>query len=408
MINKENLKKALEEMNAYKKRKNKYNFYDYDNILKNYNFDIFFSIGTRSTGKTTATQRDIVLTEFLKGNEFVKLCRYKDDLKPIYQSGWWTEYVLNILHKHDIDIQYRGGTYYINEREKYLTDNILNQKEFIKESQILGRVIPLMAQQSYKSINYENTSTIIFDEFAKLNDYSYDFSEKDNFKSLLSTIVRLRENVKVYFIGNVLTPYNPYFSMFKIDAMKLKAGKTYTFIDNSNYENPCIVGLEFGESVTKKIDDVPRILRMIDNEQVLGMKEYELPTQVIDSNDWILTLLNNSNFNEFYDVRYKLITSIDDSRTLKKLNGKWKFEKIEYYVVYDLVNPICYLIRCEDDKKNYGLYLTEKFDVPTYKFADYDIRNDLPVFNKENFKNRDIVYGDIELYKILRNKGVKL
>ena len=76
MIKKANLKKALDELNEFKKLKNKkFNYYSYDNA-KNYNFDIFFSLGTRTTGKSTATQRDIVLQDFYdKGTQFVILCR---------------------------------------------------------------------------------------------------------------------------------------------------------------------------------------------------------------------------------------------------------------------------------------------------------------------------------------------
>ena len=90
MIKKANLKKALDELNAFKKSKNKkFNYYSYDNAKKNYNFDIFFSLGTRTTGKSTATQRDIVLQDFYeKGTQFVKLCRYKDDLKALHQKSY--------------------------------------------------------------------------------------------------------------------------------------------------------------------------------------------------------------------------------------------------------------------------------------------------------------------------------
>ena len=43
MIKKAKLKKALDELNEFKKSKNKkFNFYSYDNAKKNYNFDIFF------------------------------------------------------------------------------------------------------------------------------------------------------------------------------------------------------------------------------------------------------------------------------------------------------------------------------------------------------------------------------
>ena len=153
MIKKANLKKALDELNAFKKSKNKkFNYYSYDNAKKNYNFDIFFSLGTRTTGKSTATQRDIVLQDFNdKGTQFVKLCRYKDDLKALHQANWWTEFIVKTLHKYDIHIEYKGNIYYINEYDAYLDDERnFNRSDFIKSSQILGYVIPVMRQQNYK------------------------------------------------------------------------------------------------------------------------------------------------------------------------------------------------------------------------------------------------------------------
>lgn len=411
MINRENLKNALKELNAFKThKKKKYNYYSFDNIINNYDFDVFFSIGTRSTGKTTATQRDIALNDFLKkGTQFVKLCRYKDEMKSIYQSGWWTEKVIKTLNKWDCHIIYKGNKYYINEYDKYKIDDELLENDFAKEGQVIGYVIPIMRQQSYKSINYENVSNIIFDEFALLNDYSYDITEVEQFKSLLSTIVRMREDVKMYFIGNVLTPFNPYFNMFGINAMKLKSGNTYTFLDTSTYDEPCVVGLEFGKSVTDKIENIPRLLRLPQNSQVTGLDEYELPTQVIGANDWILSTLDNEElFNEHYVVAYKLVTSIDDSKTLKKLNNNYQFKKIEFYFIEDVYNDLIYLVRTNKDDNNYGLYITKKYNVPEYKFADKDIRNHLPLFDMKHFNNKTVIFGDVELYRILLERGYKL
>ena len=410
MINKENLKNALDELNRFKKRKNqKYNFHSFDG-LKKYEYDFLFTVGTRSNGKTTSIQRDIILEDFYNDNaQFIKLCRYKDELKAIHQKQWFTEINIETLHKYDIHIEYRGNTYYINEHKKYIKDGELLVNEFCKSGEVLGKVIPIMRQQNYKSINYEKVNNIIFDEFALQNDYGYSIDEVDNFKSLLSTIVRIREDIKVYFIGNVLTPYNPYFQMFGIDAMKLKAGNTYTFIDNSQYDEPCVVLLEFTKSVTNKVTDIPRLLRLPDNAQVTGLDAYELPKQVIGSNDWLLIALENVDiFNEHYYYGYRFITSIDESITFKKVNNEYQFEHIEYVSVHDIFNNKIYLIRTDIDKNSHGLYISIIDDLPTYKLADDDIRNHYPIFDISKFRNKDIIFGDVELYKILRERGLKL
>ena len=409
MIKKENLKKAIDELNAFKKRKNqKYNFHSFD-TLKNYEYDFLFTVGTRSNGKTTSVQRDIILQDFYAdGSQFIKLCRFKDELKGVHQSQWWTEVNISALHKHDIHIEYRGNTYYINEYNKYIKDGELLVNDFCKSGEVLGKIIPVMRQQSYKSINYEKVKNIIFDEFALQNDYSYPFDEVENFKQLLSTIVRIRENIKVYFIGNVLTPYNPYFQMFGIDAMKLKAGNTYTFIDTSQYEEPCVVLLEFTKSVTNKASDLPRLLRLPDNAQVTGLDAYELPAKVINSDDWLLVALEDYDaFNEHYTIKYKFVTSVDDTKKLKKIGDKYQFEYIEYVAIFDNFNNKIYLVRTDVDKLSHGVYINVKDDLPIYKLADTDIRNHYPNFNISKFKNREVIFGDVELYKIFLERGLK-
>lgn len=409
MINKGNLKKALEELNAFKKRKNqKYNFHSFD-TLKNYEYDFLFTVGTRSNGKTTSIQRDIILEDFYNNNaQFIKLCRYKDELKAIHQKQWFTEINIETLHKYDIHIEYRGNTYYINEYKKYIKDGELLISEFCKSGEVLGKVIPIMRQQNYKSINYEKVNNIIFDEFALQNDYGYSIDEVDNFKSLLSTIVRIREDIKVYFIGNVLTPYNPYFKMFGIDAMKLKAGNTYTFIDNSQYDEPCVVLLEFTKSVTNKASDLPRLLRLPDNAQVTGLDAYELPAKVINSDDWLLVALEDYDaFNEHYTIKYKFVTSVDYTKKLKKIGDKYQFEFIEYVAIYDNYNNKVYLVRTDVDKLSHGVYINVKDDLPIYKLADDDIRNHYPIFNISKLKNREVVFGDVELYKIFLERGLR-
>lgn len=410
MIDKKNLESALMELNDFKKRKNnKYKYYSYDNI-DNYDYDVFFSVGTRTTGKTTATQRDIVLSDFLKSEaQFVKLCRYKDQLKPEHQAGWWTDIIINTLHKYNIHIEYKGNRYYINEYDKYITDEGFLQSDFIKEGTLLGIVIPVMRQQNYKSINYELVKNIIWDEFAMQNEYSYDIGECEHFKSLLSTIVRLRNDVKMYFIGNIFTPNNPYFRLYGIDAMKLQAGNVYTYIDTTNYIDPCIVVVEFGESVTNNIEEIPRLLRVKDNEQVTGMEVYATPVQVLSSDDWLLMCLDDIHlFNEFYNIAYKLITSVDDTKKLKKVGGKYVFKKIECYYIEDIYNDKIYLIQCHKNDDSFGLFLTSIFDVPEYKFCDDDIRNQLPQFNMQKFNNKTVIYGDTELYRILYDRGLRL
>lgn len=406
MLYKENLKKALKELNAYKKKKKqKYNFYSFDNVLKNYDFDIFFTIGTRSTGKTTALQRDIVLDGFLNHNyQFVKLCRYKEERKNEYQEEWFSEIIIDTLHKFDIHIAYKTGKYYINEYQKYIDKQTgeFIENDFIKEGELLGVVIPIFSQQRYKSMNYSKCKNIIFDEFALQSDYSYEIIEIEHFKSFISTVARLRD-IKVYLCGNVLSPHNPYFKDFGINAMDLCEGNTYVYTDYDLYDEPCRVGVEFTKAVAKNIDDIPRVLRIKNNKQAINLDKYELPSEVIGENDFLIYCLEHNHFDKFYEIIGILDISIDESKTIRSDNkGGFIFKKISYFIIYDLSNDRYYFI--SNEPKKYGLSITDKSlttkNFEHFKF-DLDIRNNAPMIPNDILK-ADKIYGDLDIYDILK------
>ena len=406
MLYKENLKKALKELNAYKKKKKqKYNFYSFDNVLTNYDFDIFFTIGTRSTGKTTALQRDIILEDFLEHDyQFVKLCRYKEERKNEFQAEWFSEVIIEALHKFDIHITYKTGKYYINEYQKYIDKQSgeFIQTEFIKEGELLGVVIPIFAQQRYKSMNYSKVQNVIFDEFALQSDYSYEIVEIEHFKSLLSTIARLRD-VKVYLCGNVLSPHNPYFKEFSINAMDLCEGNTYVFTNYDLYDEPSRIGVEFTKAVAKDIDDIPRVLRIKNNKQAINLDKYELPSEVIGENDFLIYCLEHGHFDKFYEIYGILDISIDESKTIRSDNkGGFIFKKISYFIIYDISNDRYYFI--SNEPKKYGLSITDK-TITTRKYKhfkfDLDIRNNAPMIPK-NILNANKIYGDLDIYDILK------
>ncbi len=411
MYKEENLRSALKELDAFKKRK-KLNFYNYDWTLEHYDFDVMFNHSTRSAGKSTATQRDIALHPFLEtGAEFIKICRFKDRMKPVHQSGWWTDVVESTLHKHDVGIEYQSGVYYINEREKYITDGQLKKRDFIKDGTVIGRVVPVMNQQDFKSINYNRVKNIIFDEYALKNEYAYPTGEIEQWKELLSTIVRLRPDVRVFFVGNIYGGFNPYFNYYGIDPYKLTAGNTYTF-SSDGYKEGCKILFEYGEPVTTDPEQIPRLMRTPNNEQVTGdLTEFSVPLNIIQEDDWLVNILERKDkkrFKEFYDIDCVLVMSTDDSRTLRRRGSEYSFEALEIVLIKDWTNKLCYFIRnnAKDWDNYYGIYLTEDMSTARrFKFLDRDIRNQLPFFDEKDLSGWQIIYGDTKLYDILRERG---
>jgi hypothetical protein len=67
----------------------------------------------------------------------------------------------------------------------------------------------ITSQEHDKSTSYPNVRTILFDEFLTRNAYIPD--EFVLFCNVLSTIIRQRDDVKIFMLGNTVNKYCPYF-----------------------------------------------------------------------------------------------------------------------------------------------------------------------------------------------------
>lgn len=402
MLNKENLKKAIEEMQPKDKR---FNFFKYnDNIINGKNaVDWYLNLATRSNGKTTALQRDVILTRLLKGEKTVIVKPLKDNLRNQFNVGWWTEIVKKCLRKYDIHIEYKGGVYYINEYDRYVDDEgVFDKKEYMKSAIKFAYVIPLNKQEQYKSVvDTENVTSICYDEFARLDGSLPD--EVDNMKSLISTVVRTTGHVQIFMNANIVQPHNPFLQEFNINAFNLREGKTYTFKADYENDNSAIIYVDFSKGVAENSRDLPRVLQLKNNEQVLGRDKFAKPMNVISSDDWLIDILENNidKFTEFYEVVDVIRYSIDDTKELIKVGNEYQFEYIEFYVIFDKCNDKFYFIEVDDNSIfDEGLRINIGCNFNKVKFNDNDVRNQLPIVKQADYT--PYTYGSIRLYNFLR------
>lgn len=98
-----------------------------------------------------------------------------------------------------------------------------------------------------KSTAYPNVTTIIFDEFLTRKYYLPD--EFVTFMNVLSTIIRFRDNVKIFMLANTVNKYAPYFKEMGIRHIKdMNAGT----IDIYTYgESKLRVAVEYADSPNK-------------------------------------------------------------------------------------------------------------------------------------------------------------
>jgi len=227
----------------------KYKYYRLDAIdKKNAHYNIIF--GERSNGKSYAVLERIVENWFKNGKDGAIIRRWQDDFKSkrgqMMFSGLSENGVIEKLSNGAYDhVDYYAGRFYM---ACYQVDES-GVKKSIKCDKPFCYAFALSAMEHDKSTSYPNVTTILFDEFITRESYFND--EFVLFMNTISTIARLRKDVKIYMLGNTVNKYCPYFAemgLTNIKSMKpndidvYQYGETelrvaVEYADNSNSKN---------------------------------------------------------------------------------------------------------------------------------------------------------------------------
>lgn len=186
--------------------------------------------GKRSNGKTYSVLREIIENYAKTGQQGAYLRRYREDF--IGKRG---QQMFSALVSDGLIKEYTGGKW---TTVKYQS----SQWFFAREDEKTGRLITdgepfcfgfSLAQMEHdKSTSYPNITTVVFDEF--ISRIGYLPNEFVLFMNVLSTIIRQRNNVTIYMLGNTVNKYCPYFKEMGLGHIEdMEAGK----IDVYSYGN---------------------------------------------------------------------------------------------------------------------------------------------------------------------------
>lgn len=181
-------------------------FYSLDKILETscqYNL----VIGERSNGKSYAGLARILENWWKKGEQGAYIRRWKEDYRgkrgtQLFAGHDETGFISDLTEGEWNTVKYYSGKWFLAKNDETL-DRLVTQDEPF----CFGFALSDMEHD--KSTSYPKVTTILFDEFLTRSYYLPD--EFVILMNVLSTIIRRRDNVKIFMMANTVNKYAPYF-----------------------------------------------------------------------------------------------------------------------------------------------------------------------------------------------------
>lgn len=359
-----------------------FKFYSLDRIENEVPEAKYYMIfGERSNGKTSAVLERILINWIEKGEQGVYLRRYDEEIKgskgeQIYSS---------IADERGLVEKYTKGKYtsvtYYN-RKFYLSKWDEKLQRNVRQSEPFCHAMAINQMEHHKGTGYPLVTTVCFDEFLSRRIYMID--EFVEFQNTISTIVRQRDNVTIYMLGNTVNKYSPYFDeMGLTDITEMKQGDIRKYVyNNDEGDNKLVVAVEYSGSVDqKKKSDV-----------YFAFNNPKL--QMITSGEWELPMYPHAPFK----IKQKNILDvffIDFRDTI--LQGDIVLQDKSLFIyIHKKTTPI------KDDKK---MIYSLSFN-PRYNHAVSIIskpRNKMAVKIAELFRNDLVYYQNNSIGELVRN-----
>lgn len=172
-----------------------------------------FVLGERGVGKSYGFKKFVINDYLKRGNEFVYIRRYKDELTIACDS---------FFDQLTDNNEFEGHNFSVQISKKKVT-------KFKCDGNVFGYAVPLTTSSILKSATFSKVKTIVFDEFLICDPvHHYLRNEVIQFLETIETIARLRD-IRIILLANASSEANPYFDFFSI---KLDLSKEFnTFKD---------------------------------------------------------------------------------------------------------------------------------------------------------------------------------
>ena len=209
-------------------------------------------ISERSDGKTYAVLHYALKLYFKTGEQLAIVRRWSEDfigatsMRTCYNSlecnGDGENAISELSGGYFTKIVYYAGMYYLAYDD--------GDGNVIRSDKIVAYAFALNTMEHSKSAAFPHVTTILFDEFMSRDKYLAD--EFVLFQNTLSTIIRKRDNVKIFMCANTVNKYGcPYFNemgLTHVKNMKIGDIDVYQYGENGKLR----VAVEFSGGHNKK------------------------------------------------------------------------------------------------------------------------------------------------------------
>lgn len=356
----------------------KFEFYDVKKTLKEYPDAYYYVIyGERSNGKTYSALSLALENYFERGEQFAYLRRFGEDIRKKQLSNLFSAHIENALVTKLSKGEWTGVDYTGN---KFKLTRVNEDGSIETSDEPIGFAFDLNSMEHYKSISFPKITLVIFDEF--LSRQSYLPNEFLLFTNTLSTIIRLRTNVKILMLGNTVNRYCPYFSEMGLSHIKEQKQGT---VDVYNYADTGLkVVVEYCGTANKNGGKKSDVYFAFDNPQL----------QMITTGAWEIAIYPH------LPERYKpkeIAASFFVDFDGELLHGD--------IVAKDNMLPFVFLHRKTTEiKKDTDFVYCQKPDAsPYHKVGIFNSSDKLTSFIRDCHRNHRIFFSENEVGEIWRN-----
>lgn len=229
-------------------------------------YDVLF--GGRANGKSyDVCKNDIIDDYFNSGctHEFglVRRVGYGASASVESLTKWFADDLHKYLkEKYNSYIKVESNTFYIVNYDDETEELKANQKKPRLKAKVFGHFFSLAIEEKYKSQQFDNVHTLVYEEFCPMSIYGYIEDEITHFTSLISTIFRHR-NGKIILIGNTINKYNIYFDWLgiDIDKLELKPGDIIK-LQSKQFKDGATICVDFAKMPYEDESEIPHMLKI--------------------------------------------------------------------------------------------------------------------------------------------------